>query len=134
MNLTSRAARLAAAGTAAAALAVVAVASPAQAAAGVIHVTRPDGGNGTTHFHYEYGASVLNGDVNFTNRSVIITGTIKAVSASRTADIFGFNPDVSCYVDTTRTAPAGTLKAFGPITASCDVAGGFSEVTIWFPV
>jgi hypothetical protein len=134
MNLTGRVARLAAAATAASALAVIPVGSPAQAAIYYVDVVRPGGGNGTVHYRIEYGASIVDGNVTFTDRSVSISGSIKAVSSSRTALFVPTNPNGSCAPDETRTSPVNTTTRFGPIVENCPVPGGFSVVTVFFPI
>ncbi len=120
--------------TAGVALAGLAVASPAQAAAPatsalpVLAVTAAS----PQHFHLEYGASVTDGDITFFNRSLHISGFVKAVSASRTVEFIGYNGNFTCFFDETRTASAGTTRGFG-FDETCDVPGGFSQVDIYFP-
>ena len=85
------------------------------------------------HFHLVYGASVADGDITFYNRSLNISGSVKAVSDSRTVEFVGYNANGSCYFDTTRTASADNSLRYG-FGETCDVAGGFTEVGVYFPV
>ncbi|MGY3520625.1 hypothetical protein ACVMYR_30470 [Micromonospora sp. PTRAS2] len=87
----------------------------------------------TQPFRITYGASITEGTVTFYNRSLDISGYVKAVSASRTVEFIGYNGDLSCYFDETRTASAGTTRTFG-FGETCDVAGGFAAVDVYFPV
>ncbi|WP_432955280.1 hypothetical protein [Micromonospora haikouensis] len=86
----------------------------------------------TQPFRITYGASITEGTVTFYNRSLDISGYVKAVSASRTVEFIGYNGDLSCYFDETRTASAGTTRTFG-FGETCDVAGGFAAVDVYFP-
>jgi hypothetical protein len=133
--MTKTIARLATAATTAAVLATLAVSPPAQAApsAGAPVARVSLAASSSQHFHLEFGASVTDGDISFSNRSVTISGTVKAVSGSRTVQFVGYNGNLSCYFSTTRTASAGTTTPFG-FTQSCNVAGGFTEVDVYFPV
>jgi hypothetical protein len=133
--MTKTISRLATAATTAAVLATLAVSSPAQAATPTsTPVTRIAlAASSSQHFHLEYGASVADGDISFSNRSVTISGSVKAVSGSRTVRFVGYNGNGSCYFSTTRTASAGTTIPLR-FVQSCNVAGGFSEVDVYFPV
>ncbi|MEU8052372.1 hypothetical protein [Micromonospora haikouensis] len=86
----------------------------------------------TQPFRITYGASITEGTVTFYNRSLDISGYVKAVSVSRTVEFIGYNGDLSCYFDETRTASAGTTRTFG-FGETCDVAGGFAAVDVYFP-
>lgn len=120
---------------------VTATATPAQAAAPAqaavptrVHVVTIRVADSTTQpFRLTYGASITEGTVTFYNRSLDISGYVKAVSASRTVEFIGYNGNLSCYFDETRTASAGTTRTFG-FGETCDVAGGFTTVDVYFPV
>ncbi|MDI5938196.1 MULTISPECIES: hypothetical protein [unclassified Micromonospora] len=123
------------------ATAVLATATPAQAATATpaavphrVHVaTIMVAASSTQPFSIPYGASITEGTVTFYNRSLDISGYVKAVSASRTVEFIGYNGNLSCYFDETRTASAGTTRTFG-FGETCDVAGGFAAVDVYFPV
>ncbi|MDG4815041.1 hypothetical protein O7628_05915 [Micromonospora sp. WMMD956] len=119
---------------AAAAVLTTAMATPAQATAPArIHVATIRVADSTTQpFRITYGASITEGTVTFYNRSLDISGYVKAVSASRTVEFIGYNGNLSCYFDETRTASAGTTRTFG-FSETCDVAGGFTAVDVYFP-
>ncbi|EEP71325.1 hypothetical protein MCAG_01652 [Micromonospora sp. ATCC 39149] len=98
------------------------------------HVARIMVADSTTQtFRIPYGASIAEGTITFYNRSLNITGYVKAVSASRTVEFIGYNGNLSCYFDETRTASAGTTRTYG-FDETCDVAGGFYAVDVYFPV
>jgi hypothetical protein len=138
--MTKTIARLIAAASTAAALATVAVGAPAQATAPTSPTTFARTPAATfvlkaaapQTFHVEYGASVTDGTVTFSNRSVNISGYVKAVSDSRTVLFVGFNGNGSCYFEEPRTTPAGTTRRF-EFNKQCNVAGGFTEVLVFFP-
>jgi len=133
MTVRDKVARVTAAGAAVATFAVIAIGSPATAAdIRSQTVTRPNGGNGTVPFRLTYGASIVEGDVTFSNRSVTISGYVKAVSATREADIFAYNGNVSCWLEQFPSAPVNTTRFFD-FGGQCNVPGGFSSVTVWFP-
>ncbi|WP_431977225.1 hypothetical protein [Micromonospora haikouensis] len=121
--------------------AATATATPAQAATATpaavphrVHVARiMVAASSTQPFSIPYGASITEGTVTFYNRSLDISGYVKAVSASRTVEFIGYNGNLSCYFDETRTASAGTTRTFG-FGETCDVAGGFAAVDVYFPV
>ncbi|MFI6160779.1 hypothetical protein ACIA59_12620 [Micromonospora haikouensis] len=138
-----RLARATAALATAMAVLATATATPAQAAAPTpaqaavphrVHVaTIMVAESSTQPFSITYGASITEGTVTFYNRSLDISGYVKAVSASRTVEFVGYNGNLSCYFDETRTASAGTTRTFG-FGETCDVAGGFAAVDVYFPV
>jgi len=92
--------------------------------------TAPDAITATSDFHLEYGASILDGTITWFNRSLHIGGSVKAVSGSKQGEFIGYNGNVSCIFDETRTTAAGTTRGFG-FDETCDLRGGFSEVDIY---
>ncbi|MFI6762292.1 hypothetical protein ACIBF5_24475 [Micromonospora sp. NPDC050417] len=109
--------------------------APAQAAPQTyVRVATVSAVDSTTQpFRITYGASITEGDIIFYNRSLQIGGYVKAVSDSRTVLFVGYNENGSCYFEEPRTASAGTTKTFG-FEKTCDVAGGFLAVDVYFPV
>jgi len=132
MNVKSKLARTVAAGAIAATLGTLAISTPAQAFADPAHIELFPADSGIT-YRLTYGASILDVTATFSNRTVTIQGTIKAVSGSRTASFVSYNPNLSCYDPQTRTAPVGTLLPYHFTTPSCSQPGGYSEVDVVFP-
>lgn len=133
MTMTKTIARLAAAATAATAVTALAVGPPAEAATPtrVRVATFALAASTTQHFHLVIGASVTDGNIIFSARSVSIGGTVKAVSGPRTVEFVGYNGNLSCRFDERRTAAAGTTRSFG-FSEKCDIAGGFAAVDVFF--
>jgi hypothetical protein len=77
----------------------------------------------------QFGASSLTGQIIWSNRSVQIGATLKAVSAAKQAEFGGFNGG-DCVFDETRFAAAGTSRGIG-FTETCDQAGGFGEIDVF---
>jgi hypothetical protein len=92
--------------------------------------TSPNTDTATSDFHLEYGASVLDGTITWFNRSLHIGGSVKAVSGSKQGEFLGYNGNLTCIFDETRTTAAGTTRGFG-FDESCDLPGGFSEVDVY---
>jgi serine/threonine protein kinase len=84
----------------------------------------------TSSFHLAYGASVLDGTITWYNRSLRISGSVKAVSGSKQARFHIHNGNFTCNIRETRTAADGTTKGFG-FDETCNQRGGFSEVDVF---
>ena len=81
-----------------------------------------------TPFHLEYGASVLTGSITWYNRSVDVSGSIKARSTGKQARFRA--ESASCYSSLeTRTASVDTTTPFG-FNMPCDVPGGYTYVYV----
>ena len=80
-----------------------------------------------TGFTISYGQSVLTGTLTWTNRSVGITGSVKARSTAKQGWFWGYGNYQQTWcnpVPQTRTTAAGTTRGFS-FSMSCDIVGGF---------
>ncbi|WP_246037390.1 hypothetical protein [Saccharothrix texasensis] len=79
-------------------------------------------------FRLPYGASLLAGEITWYDRSVHITGSVKAVSTGKTAWFLGESPN--CLVGPeTRTASVGETRGF-LVDIPCNYPGGITIVYV----
>jgi len=81
-----------------------------------------------TSFRLPYGASLLAGEITWYNRSVHITGSVKAVSTGKTGFFQGESPNCLSAWET-RTASVGETRGF-VVDIPCDYPGGITIVYI----
>ena len=111
-----------------------AAAAAGVAAVGVVLATAPAATAAPAsvwHFHVPYGASYADGDATFTDRSVILDGTLHAVGCGRYVWGDSFNgPDSSGHLGSASSTPRcdGNWSFHVPVPA--DVAGGADRVLI----
>ncbi|OLF09679.1 hypothetical protein BLA60_17965 [Actinophytocola xinjiangensis] len=81
-----------------------------------------------TPYTLKYGESVLTGSITWYNRSVYISGSVKARSTGKQARFRG--ESAYCYSPLeTRTASVNTTRPFG-FSLNCDYPGGYTYVYV----
>lgn len=85
-----------------------------------------------SNFDLTFGATRLQGTIQWFDRSAVISGSLKAVTGTRQGEFLGSGDDPgsgSCSTFDERTAAAGTTVTFR-FSRTCDINGGFDSFTV----